>query len=398
VQELNKKQLLLLLGAAFFISSYDMTVLGLALPDVQASFNIPEQELGQVIAAARLGALPAIFFAMLADRIGRRALLMFTLLALSITTAVTGFARNVEEFVAIQFCARALATAEEILTVVYVLEAFPARQRGWGVGMLMALGGVGAGAASLLYALVDVLPGGWRALYLAATLPVLYVAWLRRTLPESTLFEQQSQRAAKQRWWQPLREILHKQRRDTLAIALIALCFWFPLSPMLYFMSKYLQQTRGFAPQEVSLLYLVAGGLALLGNTLAGRLSDRIGRRPTLIAGVLFHCIASILFYNGSGWLLPVTWVAALFSYFAVDVMVNAISGELFPTASRSTASTLRSLCSTLAAVAGLAVEGILYAKLGSHSAAISVMCLSSLLTIPVVVLMLRETSATQLS
>ncbi len=101
------RKLLLLLAAAFFLAQYDMSVLSLALPDLQASFNISEQDLGKVIGAARLGALPAIFLALLADRIGRRRLLMVTLLGLSIATGATGFARTTEEFIAIQFCARA---------------------------------------------------------------------------------------------------------------------------------------------------------------------------------------------------------------------------------------------------------------------------------------------------
>ena len=90
-------------------------------------------------------------------------------------------------------------------------------------------------------------------------------------------------------------------------------------------------------------------------------------------------------------------WIATLFGYFAVEVMINAMSGELFPTACRSTASTLRSISAMFAAVAGLAAEDVLYSALGSHSAAISIICLSSLLAIPVVMLMLRETSGTEL-
>ena len=128
------------------------------------------------------------------------------------------------------------------------------------------------------------------------------------------------------------------------------------------------------------------------------RISDYLGRRPTLVAMLVLHCVATITFYNTGGWLLSVTWIAALFGYFAVEVMVNAMSGELFPTACRSTASTLRSISAMFAAVAGLAVESILYSSLGSHSAAISIISLSSLLAIPVVVLMLRETSGTELS
>ncbi|MEZ5570856.1 MAG: MFS transporter [Halioglobus sp.] len=392
------KKLLLLLGAAFFIGNYDMTVLGLALPNVQASFGISEQDLGKAIAAARLGALPAIFLAMLADRIGRRSLLMFTLLGLSVATGATGFTRTAEQFIAVQFCARAFATAEEIIAVIYVLEMLPARHRGWGVGFLAAMGGLGSGAASLFYGMVEILPGGWRALYVLAALPILYIAWLRRRLPESTLFDHHRVTGERQKLWQPFLIILRDHRREMLSIALIAIFFMFQLSATLFFMSKYLQETRGFAPQEVSLLYIVAGAVALLGNTTSGRLSDRIGRRPTLVAGLAVNCFATILFYNTGGWLLPIAWIAALFSYFAAEVMINAMSGELFPTQCRSTAATVRSICGMFAAVAGLAVEGTLYNSLGSHTAALSLLCLSSLLAIPVVILMLRETSATELS
>ena len=391
------KKLLLLLGAAFFVGNYDMSVLSLALPNMQASFNIAEEDLGKVIAAARLGALPAIFLALLSDRIGRRRLLMVTLLGLSITTGATGFARTAEEFIAIQFCARGFATAEEIIAVIYVLEMLPARHRGWGVGFLAAMGGLGAGAASLLYGLVDILPGGWRALYVIAAVPILYLVWLRRKLPESAMFNRHMSSSEPALLWQPFKEIWQHKRREMTATALIAAAFWFQVAATLNFMSKYLQEIRHFEPQQVSLMYIVAGSIAILGNTLAGRISDYIGRRPTLISMLLLHCVATITFYNTGGWLLSVAWIATLFGFFAVEVMVNAMSGELFPTACRSTASTLRSICGMFAAVAGLSVEGLLYSALGSHSAAISIISLSSLLAIPVVMLMLRETSGTEL-
>jgi len=391
------KRLLLLLAAAFFVGHYDMSVLSLALPDIQASFGISEQDLGKVIGAARLGALPAIFLALLADRIGRRRLLMVTLLGLSIATGATGFARSTEEFIALQFCARCFATAEEIIAVIYVIEMLPTRHRGWGVGFLAAMGGLGSGAASLLYSLVEFLPGGWRALYVIAAFPILYLAWLRRLLPESALFDRYGKRDALYSFWQPVLEIFRYHNRAMTAIALIAATFWFQFSATMNFMSKYLQETHHFEPQDVSLLFIVAGSIAIFGNTAAGRISDHIGRRPTLIAALLVNCVATITFYNTGGLLLPLAWIAALFSFFAVDVMVNATSGELFPTRCRSTASSLRSVCAMFAAVAGLVIEGSLFSALGSHAAALSLLCLSSLLAIPVVILMLRETADIEL-
>jgi MFS family permease len=392
------KKLLLLLAAAFFLAKYDMSVLNLALPDMQASFNIAEDDLGKVIGAAKLGVLPAVFLALFSDHIGRRRLLMVTLLGLSIATGATGFARTAEEFIAIQFCASAFATAEEIIALIYVLEMLPALHRGWGVGFLAAMGGIGSGAASLLYALVGYLPGGWRALYVIAGFSILYIAWLRRLLPESTLFDRYVERNAKLDFWQPVLEIYRFHKREMTAIALIAASFMFQLSATINFMSKYLQEAHHYAPQEVSLLFIVAGSIALFGTTTAGRISDYIGRRPTLVVVLVVNCAATIAFYNTSGWLLPLAWIASLFSFFAIEVMINAIGGELFPTRCRSTASSVRSICAMFAGVAGLAIEGTLFNELGSHAAALSIMCLSTLLAIPVVLLMLRETSHIELS
>lgn len=391
-------RLLWLLAAALFVGHYDMSVLGLALPDLQRTFDIPEEDLGKVLAAARFGALPAIVLALLADRAGRRSLLIATLLGASVATVATGFARTTQEFMFLQFCVRAFGTAEEIIAVVYLLEMLPASHRGWGVGFLAAMGALGSGLASLLYSLVEFLPGGWRALYVIAAFPMLYIAWARRMLPESKPFEERVVERGKSVFWQPFQEIMRHHRRQMLAISFIAAAFWFHLSPALNFMSKYLQDIHGFTPPEVSLLYIAAGAFAIFGNTIAGRVSDVIGRRPTLVAGLVLNGIATVVFYNVGGWLIPVAWIATLFGYFVVEVMVTAMSGELFPANCRSTASMLRSICAMFAAVAGLFIEGSLFNILGSHAAALSMLCLASLLAIPVVVLVLRETSRTELS
>ncbi|MBT4518792.1 MAG: MFS transporter [Halieaceae bacterium] len=393
-----EKRLLLLLATAFFVGQYDMTILTLALPNVQDSFSISEESLGQLLGTARLGALPAILLALLADRVGRRRLLVVTLLGLSLSAVATGFAQTVTQFIAFQFCARLFTTTEEILAVIYALEMLPSRHRGWGVGFLAAMGALGSGLAALLYAGVDFLPGGWRALYVIGALPILYVAWLRRKLPESRMYEQQIRNNQQAPFWQPFAEIFLNHRRAILAVALISTTFWFQISASLNFISKYLQETHSYSPGQVSSLFIIAGLAAIFGNIVAGRVSDAIGRRPTLAAGIAVNCTAFLLFYNSSGFLLPLAWIAALFSFFVVDVVANATTGELFPTRCRSTASTLRTIFSVTAGVAGLTLEGSLYTQLGSHAAAISLLTLSSLLALPAVALLLRETANTDLS
>ena len=80
------RNLLLLVGAAYFIAGYDVNIYGFAAKQIQQSFAIREEDIGIVIAIFRLGAVPALALAYLADRIGRRNLLMVTLAGAAVTT------------------------------------------------------------------------------------------------------------------------------------------------------------------------------------------------------------------------------------------------------------------------------------------------------------------------
>lgn len=391
------RHLMWLLGAAFFIGQYDMTLISIALPDVQASFAIAEEDLGTVIAIGRLGALPAILLALIADRVGRRRLLVLSMVGVSAASLATAFAGSAQQFMLFQATARLFTTLEEILAVVFVLELLPADRRGWGVGFLAAMGALGSGLAALLYGAVEYLPGGWRALYALAGVAVLYVAWLRRNLPESPLFAQQEVDLSRT-FWQPLREIVSEHRRALVALLGIAAAFWFQVSTSLNFMSKFLQSEHGYTPGMVSGMFLAAGAFAIFGNVIAGRLSDRYGRRPTLLLALAVHCTAVVTFYNSSGALLPLAWMLAIFCYFAVEVVVGAVSGELFPTSCRSTAASLRTITGVVAAAAGLFTEGLLFSLFGDHGSALSVMALSTLLALPFALFLLRETANTRLA
>ncbi len=394
----EQKRLLFLLGAAFFIGQYDMTLLTLALPDVQQTFGVAEEKIGELIAIARLGAIPALALALFADRRGRRQLLVLTLVGLSLSCLATAFAQNSAQFMLFQSSARLFTTLEEILAVTFALEMLPARHRGWGVGFLAAMGALGSGLAAVLYGTVDFLPGEWRALYLIGGLAILYVAWLRRSLPESPMFEAHTTATIPGEFLQPLREIVTRHRHASITLLLIAGAFFFQIGATLNFMSKHLQTIHGYSSGEVSALFVLAGAMAIFGNVLAGRASDAIGRRPVLTIGICVNSAALIAFYNTGGWWLPLAWIAALFSFFAVEVILNTVSGELFPTSCRSTAATLKVLCAVLAGAAGLLAEGYLYTWLGSHAAALSVMALSSLLALPLIALRLRETAKSELT
>lgn len=389
-------RLLLLLGAAFVIGHYDLTILTLAVPDVQASYQIAEEELGGIIAVIRLGALPAIFLALLADKIGRRKLLLGTLVGMSVFSLATCFAQTPNQFVLFQALVRFFGSLEEMLAVVYALEMLPQRHRGWGVGFLAAVGGIGVGIGSVLYAFVDYLPGGWRFMYGFGGIAILMIAWVRKDLPESKMYTELGSEL-RDGFLHPLRVIFSQHRRAIVALAVISWFFWFQLTASVNFMSKYLQEFHNYSTLHVSVLFIIAGVIAVTGNLVAGYVSDIVGRRPTLALGILLNFVATVVFYNSAGLWIPLSWLLLLFSFLVVDLITYTVAGELFPTSCRSTAITLRLIFTVLAAAAGLAVEGSLFAVFGSHSYALTLMTCSSLIALPAVFLLLRETANTRL-
>lgn len=95
----------------------------------------------------------------------------------TLLTGATAFAPDAGTFVAFQFLARAVSIAETLIAVVVIAEEFPPKHRGWGIGALGAIHACGAGLAALAFGFVDVLPHGWRDLYLVGLGPLLLVAY-----------------------------------------------------------------------------------------------------------------------------------------------------------------------------------------------------------------------------
>ncbi len=145
----------LLVGTTLLFSGYDLSIFGLALPQIQRSLHIPDNAAGLTVSYFRLAALAALLIAPLADIFGRRKLLLFTVFGEALFTVATAFAQTSEQFIAAQMLARIFGYCEEALCFVVVAEEIDARVRGWSTGMLGTMNATGTGVASLVFAAVE---------------------------------------------------------------------------------------------------------------------------------------------------------------------------------------------------------------------------------------------------
>jgi MFS family permease len=388
-------RLLGLLGAAEFADHYDIALFTMLLLQIQLGLGIAENEIGVVSAVIRLGVVLSVAAGLLADRFGRRRILVLTVIGYTATTFLTAFARDAGEFALLQLLGRGFLYAETSIAIVVITEELAAKDRGFGLGLLGALGALGHGAASIALSFVEEIPFGWRALYALGALPLLALAWLRRGLPETSRFAAVTRQRTP--WWHPIRSLATAYPGRLAALVSVVFAVDFAIASAVYFMVKALQETHGWERTEVTTLYIAGGALAVLGNQLAGQLSDRVGRRPVLIALLFVAGGAFAGFYWSSGAIVGAFWIAQVFALQGATVLERALGSELFPTSYRSTASSIRMLAATLGGSLGLALESVLYDALGSHTAAITALLPGLAIGVAVVWLGIPETAGREL-
>ncbi|HEU0096609.1 MAG TPA: MFS transporter, partial [Rhizomicrobium sp.] len=172
------ERIILLVGAAAFFAGYDVNIFGLATPQIQKTLHIAENQVGLTLAYFRAAAIIALMIAASADLVGRRRLLLVTIFGQAVFTLLTAFAPDYLTFVGAQLLTRVFGYAEEMLCFVVIAEEITARARGWANSTLVALYFMGAGLAAGVFAAIDILPHGWRALYVIGAIPLFLVALL----------------------------------------------------------------------------------------------------------------------------------------------------------------------------------------------------------------------------
>lgn len=356
------RSLLGLVSLALFFESYDVSMRTSALAHIAADLRIPPSELGAQLGLIRLGALPALAVAPLADRIGRRTIFLAAMIGMAFGTLATAFVQAPWQFVVAQMVTQTFLVAGAAVAIVIVAEEFPAEHRGWAIGVVGALSASGHGLGAALFAAVDHLPYGWRALYAIGIVPLALLPLFRRGVAETARFVRH--RAARAdgvlgSWWQPIVDLVRAQPARGAAVAAVAALLGTGEVSVFQFTALYAQDVHGWTPPQYSLMVLAAGAVGICGNVVAGLLGDRIGRRRVGFGFFLAFPAFAATYYAGHGAMLPVGFAGLVFCQSAGAVMVRALSTELFPTAQRATATSLAMLAQTLGWALGLWLAGL---------------------------------------
>jgi MFS family permease len=337
-------------------------------------------------AVVRSGGVVALAVAMIADRRGRRFVLLWAATAGCILATGGALAPSLPWLAVSQMLARAFATSLAIVVAIMAVEEMPAGSRAYALSVMAMATGLGAGMCLWALPLTDLGESGWRLLYV---LPLIALPLLRnigRRLPETRRFQAPHAAAP-----------LGGHGRRLLLLAASGALLNLFVAPQSQFHNRFLRTEQGFSGSAISLFSLSVGTFAGLGVVAGGRLADVKGRRRVAAVALALGGLLTVAFYFADGWGL---WVWAMAGSLVFDASIPALGvygPELFPTSLRGRANGLVTIAALGGSALGLIAAGQLADSFGRIGPAMLLLAAGPVLVALLVLTLYPETAGREL-
>lgn len=295
-QPSRAKITLLLCFAIAIFEGFDLQSMGVAAPRMRAEFMLDNAQMAWAFSAAILGTLPgAILGGRFADIVGRKKILIFSILLFGIMSLLTAYAANFSLLLLIRFCTGLGMGGALPMMITLASEAVPDQYKGTAVSVMYS----GIPFGGLLTSVVAMALAGdaeWRHIfYIGGIAPILLIPLIMRFLPESNDYLQRKVQAQQTT---PFFEVLFAKERRMSTIQLWI--SFFCTLVVLYFLLNWLPLLMGaqglskLQANYVQMGYNVGG---ILGSILMGVLLDKLRMSfviKLIYLGILFSlcCLA----------------------------------------------------------------------------------------------------------
>ncbi len=335
----QQKKVVLAAFLGWTLDAFDFFILVFTLPAIAKDFGVTVPDVAYAIfLTLAMRFIGAFIFGRLADKFGRKPLLMLNIVSFSVLGAAAAFAPTLAIFLVLRALFGVAMGGEWGLGSSLTMESIPPQSRGFVSGILQCGYPTGFLIASIVFGIFygETFFGitlGWRAMFLFSFLPALMVLFIRSHVPESPAFAE-----AKNKPKPGLIATLSGNWRVSL-FAIVLMMFFNLFShgtQDLY--PVFLEKQHQFDHHTVSLVLIVANLGAIVGGLFFGYISEKIGRVNAItIAALLALPVIPLWAFSSTAVLLS---IGAFIMQFAVQGawgVIPAHLNEIVPGAVRAT-------------------------------------------------------------
>ena len=357
-------KLLLVTGLGWLFDSMDTGLIAFILPVLAKEWGLAPGQMGLIGSIGLIGmALGAVVSGTIADRIGRKKVFTITVLLYSIASAFCALSWNYQSLLVFRFLVGFGLGGELPVAATLVSEYAPSRVRGRFIVLLESFWGLGwIAAACIAYFFIPLY--GWRMAFLIGALPALYVCLIRMHMPESVRYLLAHGRIGEARQIVvSLERQLHVpvapfvSEKETVPVVakasfrelwkkpfvsrtIMLWLVWFGINFSYYGIFMWLPSLvfqQGFTVVKTFEYVLIMTLAQLPGYYCAAWLVDKIGRKYTLSAFLLFSGVASYFFGHASTVAALMMW-GSVMSFFNLGAwgVLYTYTPEQYPTAIRA--------------------------------------------------------------
>ncbi len=360
--------ILVVIGIGWMFDAMDQGMVSYVIADISNDWQLSLYDKGWLTSSGIIGMIiGAALSGNIADKFGRRTVVVVTLLLYSVGSFLSGLSTEYWMLIVFRFITGFGLGGELPVASAMVTEMSPARYRGRNVVLLESFWAWGWIASALVgYLLVPVY--GWRIAFFVGAVPALFAAILRQIVPESPRYleiagrhdeanaivskmERQAgvepiddgpeeDNVVKAGWADSFKKLWSRKNvRSTVVLWVI----WFGINLGYYgfvLWTPSLLQERGFGMVKSFEFTLIMSLAQLPGYFSAAYLIEKIGRKPTMIVYFLGTALASWLFGHASTE-TEVLATGCLLYFFALGAWgcVYSYTPEVYPTDIRASGS-----------------------------------------------------------